>query len=47
MNITQAKLGEIAGKTDNLADAIAEADDKGTRDLMREELKATLDPRPK
>jgi DNA invertase Pin-like site-specific DNA recombinase len=43
LSITKAKLGEVARKTGNLTDAIAEADDKRTRDLLRGKLKVALD----
>jgi|SRR5208283_657097 len=43
LSITQAKLGKITRKTGNLADAIAEADDKGARGLLRGKLKGALD----
>jgi hypothetical protein len=42
VSITQAKLGEITRKTDNLANGIAEADDKGTRELLSKKLKTDL-----
>lgn len=43
LTVVKAKLGEVARKTENLTDGIAEADDKGTRDLLRAKLKAALE----